>query len=232
MTLRNKKSLINFFVQLSSYLTMPSDLRKIFISLEDGIFLFNSKDEILEVNPKGKTIYQAKGYKLYDLVHCLLYGKTQEECDEIIASIKERRDEVTFECFGEGKAYLVTVFFICNIKKCLVNTIVMIHEITKQKELQLELQKRNDTLFKSIELYKKQLQIVNTLEEERERLKLLQTIQNSILVQVEDVMDQVNKLRKDEDYDEEIWRIQLSNLAEEIRGIILEVRTAVVNLKV
>jgi hypothetical protein len=232
MALRRKKSLFYMFLQLSSNLTLPSDLRRILISLEEGVFLFNSKDEIIEANSKGKKIYQLKDFKLYDLIHYLLHNHTREEREEIWANIKKCKDEVTFEYFLEGRAYLVTIFFIYNLKKIHIYTNVIIHEATKEKELQLELQKRNDTLFRSIEMYKKQLQIINTLEEERARLQLLQTIQNSILVRVEDVMNQVHELRMNENFDEETWQLQLNNLAEEIRKIILEVRTSVINLKV
>ncbi|ABX41238.1 hypothetical protein [Lachnoclostridium phytofermentans] len=230
MALRRKKGLFYLFTQLSSNLTMPSDLRSIFISLEEGFFLFNSKDEIIEANSKGKKIYQYKDFKLYDIIFYLLHNQTHGEREEILTNIKKRKDEVTFECLLEGRAYLVTIFFVNNIKDLLLYTNVIIHETTNEK--QLELQKQNDTLFQSIELYKKQLQIINTLEEERARLQLLQTIQNSILVRVEDVMNQVHELREDENFDEKTWQLQLNNLAEEIRKIILEVRTSVVNLKV
>jgi len=232
MALRRKKGLFYIFVQLSNYLTLPSDLKRIFFSLEEGVFLFNSKDEIIEANSKGKKIYQLKDCKLYDFIHCLLHNQQQEEREEIWENIKKRKDEVTFECFLEGRAYLVTIFFVYNLENSHVYTNVVIHETTKEKELQLELQKQNDMLFRSIEMYKKQLQIINTLEEERARLQLLQTIQNSILVRVEDVMNQVHVLRMNENFDEETWQLQLNNLAEDIRKIILEVRTSVLNLKV
>lgn len=232
MTLRHKKGLFYMFVHLSSYLTLPSDLRRIFISLEEGVFLFNSKDEIIEANSKGKKIYQLKEFKLYDLIHFLLHNQAREEREETLANIKKRKNEVTFECFLESRAYLVTIFFVYNLKNLLVYTNVVINEITQEKKLQLELQKQNDTLLHSIEMYKKQLQIINTLEEERARLQLLQIIQNSILVRVEEVMDQVHELRMNENFDEETWQLQLNNLAEDIRKIILEVRTSVVNLKV
>lgn len=213
------------------HLAMPSDLRRVFISLNDAVFLFNSNDELLDYNPIAKQVYHCSEFSLQDLLMCLLSSHTEEEKEAILNKVRKRCGEVTFECCGGEKACLITVFFVYNRKQHLVNTNVILHDITKKKRLHEELQMRNDTLLRSNELYEKQLQIINELQEERARLALLQTIQNSLLVQVEDVMKEVQELQTKE-IDDKGWEIQMIALTEKIRDIIAEVRKSVVNLKV
>lgn len=221
-----------------SGLSMPPDLSVLFTELEDTILIYNRSNDLIGVNKPDQLedIFPDSDHGLNQLVSLVDNSMKQNQQDVSQLLCDRNALEAYFQHGIEsvrdtgnitdrkGRQYLLRVSPISDQIRSDLGMLVILHDITQEKQLLTEIEKSNQRLEKTCEELEKRIGLEQQLEAEKQRMFLLQQIQNDMADRLNHVMGRLTEMAAKQVVSE--GRL-LSELAEDLRQIYKQVRQTV-----
>jgi len=224
-------------------------LTDVFQMIEDAIFITDRNGLIVNRNETANFFVTAlldtekssptkvsplKVQTLSELSLLIVRKLSTTDKDIFFKSLEAVQSAEQIELNIGGIAYLLLLSPIYTGSKKEISSLginLVFHNIQVEKELSFSLESQNAELHLANETLKENIKIANTLEEEKERLRLIKELQDSIIHSIEKVTDSILQFKK-ESASKTILDHQdfISTIAEKLRLIFKEVRINILKL--
>ena len=217
----------------------------VFQKMEDAAFIFDWEGRLVSANYQGEAFIE----RILEFKKSLSKDDTTQTPDTVFALcaltmgandlefdalIKDKLFELQKEIVVANRAYWMMSSPFYSKKKSESNRIgmhIVFHEIQEEKSLRTSIELQNIELNQKNELLAKQIQVANTLEEKKERLRLVREIQDSIIAKIELLTKEIASFRSaKETITCEEAKPFLLEITERMRTIFKEVRQNIVQL--
>jgi len=209
---------------------LSPDLNGVFSKFDDAIFVINSFGQIDSKNPATSLISSTSDtiFELIDNIVPLTDNKSQSVLSSSLVNYKSSSKN---DILLNNIYYQITVSPIISNKNYFLGSYIIFHNIHKKKILLQEIDEQNYKLiFANKELIEK-IKLANALEEERERLKIVNQIQVSLLDRIEGAKaDIVAFNNSSQELVIKDYHSFFSEINVTLRGIFSQVRNAVQSL--
>lgn len=206
------------------------DISSILTAVEETIIICDYNGLIIEMNHQGiwNTVLKECHQQDELLTQLLLLSREKQEV------VQEKRNlihpPVEFEIYSNQDVFLVSVLPIRGNQLKDLGTMIVLHNITEEKKLIQEVYESNEKLETANKQLVHFVEISSQLEEQKERLKLVEGIQSELLVRIEEIISEINELQQQENDPLEVFQNNVETISDQLRDILRLVRISVKNM--
>lgn len=206
------------------------DLSEIITELEDAVFIYDYKGVLIKKNNRilDIEIKEELEHDIYSTVMELSgYAITNKE--RILNEIEVGFTSMfNFEIMnGANIYYQVTIMPLKDDRINNLGYIITFHNITEEKILLEEINKQNELLTEANKKLEQYIKVANILENEKERLKLLEDINRELIARIEDAIENIHLIQGNRFSDFEEYQYKIKELTKELRNIFQIIRASV-----
>ncbi|MHC1695517.1 MAG: hypothetical protein AB9835_09680 [Eubacteriales bacterium] len=133
-------------------------------------------------------------------------------------------EDVRAFSIGEDRDLVCSIYPIIHKKHCLGHTVI-IEDVSDIRRGERILRERNEYLAGANEKLSGYIKVAGALEEERERLSILEHVQSTLIGDMERALSSIRRIKQD--FSDERYGDEIGSLASLLRGVYDEVRRAV-----
>ncbi len=206
------------------------DLSEIITELEDLVLIYDYKGMLIKKNNRTIEIGigEAQEHDLQSIIielSCIAITNKDKIMLEIESGFKSI---FSFGIMSNSNVYYKVT--IAPLKDDRINNlgyIITFHDITEEKNLLEEINRQNELLSEANEKLEQYVKVANILENEKERLKLLEGINRELIARIEDVIENIHLLQNSEFSDFQSYQARIKELTKELRNIFQTIRESV-----
>jgi len=206
-----------------------SNLKTVFNAIDDLAIIFDYNGAVTEVNhPEMYADLFKSGTSMKDILAVLKYGIDEDNYNDMAELLHSSRDRVQIEAYYENRDfwYSVSVLPIMAGDNRL-GTIFILFNITDIKKTEQLLKEQNEYLINLNDELTSYVQVANTLETEKERLKLTERIQADLIYKIEDSIAHIQEIQKTNYTSEYQFKKDVSDTADTLRSVYKDVRCSI-----
>ena len=212
---------------------IPPDLPNLLKEIDDHIMIFdhegmlNYQNHPLQLN----EILGKDNVKLYEVSDIILQQSSEALHKDIVIAFRDRSKldcEVYFS--NTNQYFLLKTAPVLAGRKNLVAFIILLHDVSSEKTLSMEIEKKN----KNLEDVNRQLisyvEVAQVLEAERERLKLLESIQNDLMDKINLIIIELKQIYHREYSSATDFQRDIFPITEKLRNLYRVIRSTIQNI--
>lgn len=208
------------------------DLSSILTAIDDSVVIYDYNGKLIEFNnPKPIAILNNNVTTVEEQLKVLKPYIIDNNLKEIICDT-DISNQFEFEILDtDNTYYLVTVSpIITNKWNNSIGNIFLFHDITQEKMLIKQIDQQNHLLETANIKLQDYVKVASTLEDEKERLKLIGEIQNELIVRIEKIINNIRNIQEVKFDSDENYQHKVLELNDELRSILQTIRKSVNNI--
>lgn len=209
-------------------LRLSPNLESVFTIMEDAVFIIGVDGKIINSNIVAIKFANRQVVHLNDFLNII-----SEKCsDKDYCLVKKLFEDISVSSKSNiqisERFYQLVVFPIYSDSNCCIGANIELRDIHERIVLAEKFDSQNEQLLSANKLLFEQIKILNSLEEEKERLRLLNEIQDSLVNQIEQIKNDISQFNNSlnnktlNDYYDCI-----SNVTKKLRIVFSDVRSSV-----
>ncbi len=212
--------------QKQNYRNLSPNIEGALASIDDVVFVVDSDGAVTHINHPEKyrslfgEIKKIDGLTEFIKSNCSAEGK----CCEIIDCIEDTMAcELVFKNTGEHFIFKISPIEAGGSR---FGYTAVLENVTAIKESERALREQNDYLKEANRKLTNYVRVAGELEAEKERLQILEHVQLTLINEIEKALSSVRKI-KQHSFEDDTYKLDMKNLAIQLRRVYSEVRNAV-----
>jgi hypothetical protein len=206
-----------------------ADLKSVFSTVDDVAIIADYAGRIVDVNhPEALKKLALEAVTLQDLMRALGIPATAQVPDKLSGRLPAETAKVQFEVMlGQHALWYALSFYPIIAHDEYLGHALILQDITSIKNLEAQLQRQNDELEAANRQLAQDAHMAGVLEAEKQRLQVLESVQEDLAQHIEHAITEVHTLRRVYDESGSFCREEAARLAEGLRRIHKDVRRSI-----
>jgi len=215
-----------------AYLSMNPDISSVLTAIDDPVIIFDYNKHIIGLHKADQLSFLNHQSiqeldQLIDLIQPLLL--TDEKL--IVLVNWDKIDVLEYEIYDDisSRYYKITIAPMMADRRNVLGVIVIFHDISIERQLVEDINNQNTLLESANQTLEAYVEVASSLEQEKERLKLMGEIQSDLIINIEKIISKIRMLESQQINDEQ-YQKEILDVGNELRSILQTIRISVNNI--